>query len=144
MTQAYTTMTTLTSGLQTKWKVQQSFLQKWQSNETLSNNLPKFWWQNTPKILTKDTWSNRSQNLVNWLWLSACSSFQPSIKWAGFSQNNYSSTYRHSQKILHSEKKGYQNGAPGVLLLQMVPFFSKGHSFFLNSTPKGTILPTVK
>ncbi len=26
-------------------------------------------------------------------------------------------------------KKGYQNGAPGVLLLQIVPFF-KGASFF--------------
>ena len=44
----------------------------------------------------------------------------------------------------HSEEKGCQNGAPGVLLLQMVPFFSKGHSFFLNnhvcgkkSTPSG-------
>ncbi len=27
---------------------------------------------------------------------------------------------------LHSEKKGYKNGTPGVLLLQMVPFFQRG------------------
>ena len=33
----------------------------------------------------------------------------------------------------HSEKKGYQNGTPGVLLLQMVPLFQKGQSFFLNN-----------
>ena len=32
---------------------------------------------------------------------------------------------------LHSEKKGYQNGAPGVLLLQMVPFFQRGTLFSL-------------
>ena len=27
------------------------------------------------------------------------------------------------QVCLHSEKKGYRNSAPGVLLLQIVPFF---------------------
>ena len=32
---------------------------------------------------------------------------------------------------VHSEKKGYQNGAPGVLLLQMVPFFQRGTLFSL-------------
>ncbi len=44
----------------------------------------------------------------------------------------------------HSEDKGYQNSVPGVLLLQMVPFFLKGHSFSLiimfmkkKSTPLG-------
>ncbi len=46
--------------------------------------------------------------------------------------------------IIHSEKKGYQNGALGVLLLQMVPFFQRGTLFSLiimfmkkNSTPPG-------
>ncbi len=29
----------------------------------------------------------------------------------------------------HSENKGYQNGVPGVLLLQMVPFFQRGTLF---------------
>ena len=32
---------------------------------------------------------------------------------------------------VHSEKKGYQNGAPGELLLQMVPFFYRGTLFSL-------------
>ncbi len=32
---------------------------------------------------------------------------------------------------MHSEKKGYQNGAPGELLLQMVPFFQRGTLFSL-------------
>ncbi len=60
----------------------------------------------------------------------------------------------------HSEEKGYQNGAVGVLLLQMVPFFQRGTLFSLiitfvekrvplwdrgpfhrNSTPRGTICP---
>ena len=53
---------------------------------------------------------------------------------------------------LHSEKKEYQNGAPGELLLQMVPFLQRGTLFSLiimfmghqNSTPKGAILRTVK
>ncbi len=31
----------------------------------------------------------------------------------------------------HSEKKGYQNGAPGVLLLQIVSFFQRGTPFSL-------------
>ncbi len=36
------------------------------------------------------------------------------------------------QKLFpHSVKKGYQNGAPGVLLLQMVPFCQKGTLFSL-------------
>ena len=45
---------------------------------------------------------------------------------------------------VHSEKKGYQNGAPRVLLLQTVPFFQRGTLFLLNnhdcrtkSTPSG-------
>ncbi len=29
----------------------------------------------------------------------------------------------------HSEKKGYQNGAPVELLLQIVPFFHRGNLF---------------
>ncbi len=29
----------------------------------------------------------------------------------------------------HSQKKGYQNSAPGVLLLQIAPFFSEGCFF---------------
>ncbi len=48
---------------------------------------------------------------------------------------------------LHSEKKRYQNGAPGALLLQMVPFFQYSMDFHLihnNHTPKATILLTVK
>ncbi len=36
-------------------------------------------------------------------------------------------------ECMHSEKKGYQNGAPGVLLLQMVPFFQRGTLFSLIS-----------
>ncbi len=49
-------------------------------------------------------------------------------------------------------KKGYRNSTPGVLLLQIVPFFLEGHSFFLNnhvyqekSAPKqkGTIFQKV-
>ena len=48
----------------------------------------------------------------------------------------------------HSEKKGYQNGALGVLLLQMVPFFQRGTEIVplrvpyygqSNSAPRGTI-----
>ncbi len=60
----------------------------------------------------------------------------------------------------HSEKKRYQDGAPGVLLLQMVPFYHRGTLFSLiimfiekrvplpdrgtihkNSTPRVTICP---
>ena len=32
--------------------------------------------------------------------------------------------------MLHSEEKGYQNGAHGELLLQMVPFFHRGTLFW--------------
>ncbi len=39
--------------------------------------------------------------------------------------------------VIHSEKKGYQNGAPGVLLLQMVPFFQRGTLFSLITVPLG-------
>ncbi len=51
--------------------------------------------------------------------------------------------------FIHSKKKGYQNGVPGVLLLQMAPFSHRGtlFSFIImtwDSTPKGTILRTVK
>ncbi len=35
------------------------------------------------------------------------------------------------EKSLHSEKKGYRNSAPGVLLLQIVPFFWRGTFFSL-------------
>ncbi len=69
----------------------------------------------------------------------------------------YISSMKH---VTHSEKKGYQNGALGVLLLQMVPFFQRGTLFSLiimfmkkrvplrdrgtihkNSTPRGTVCP---
>ncbi len=37
----------------------------------------------------------------------------------------------HDKHDLHSEKKWYQNGASGVLLPQMVPFFQRGTLFSL-------------
>ena len=55
--------------------------------------------------------------------------------------------YNHS---IHSEKKGCQNGAPGVLLIQMIAFFSKGNSFFsliimFETVPLGTeIVPPLQ
>ena len=39
--------------------------------------------------------------------------------------------HNSTTSTVHSEKKGYQNGAPGVLLLQMVPFFQRGTLFSL-------------
>ena len=50
------------------------------------------------------------------------------------------------QCFLHSEKKGYQNGATGVLLLQMVLFFQRGivplrvpYYGQWNRAPRGTV-----
>ncbi len=40
----------------------------------------------------------------------------------------------HVILINHSEKKGYQNGAPGVLLLQIIPFFQRGTLFSFSTT----------
>ncbi len=45
-------------------------------------------------------------------------------------------SFAGAENWLHSEKKkGYQNGAPGVLLLQMVPFFQRGTLFSLIIVP---------
>ncbi len=40
---------------------------------------------------------------------------------------------------VHSEKKGYQNGATGVLLLQMVPFFQSTDLYSIISCTPGTL-----
>ena len=37
----------------------------------------------------------------------------------------------HAENDLHSEKKGYQNGAPRYYCYKLYPFL-EGHSFFLN------------
>ena len=42
---------------------------------------------------------------------------------------------------MHSEKKGYQNGAPGVLLLQILPFFQTQVAFIENSDWGTKIVP---
>ncbi len=49
---------------------------------------------------------------------------------------------------LHSQKKGYRNSTPGLLLLQTAPFFQRGAKTVLlgapnygqpNSTPRGAV-----